>query len=1117
MQNFIPILRNIGFLVSTLSLLLACTAKKEPPPPLSYSGENPRIQVPLSPEDSRKHIQLPEGFDVQLFASEPEIINPICFTWDERGRLWVVQSQDYPHNLENEVGGDRITICEDTDGDGRADKFTDFATGQNLITGITLIKGGALVAQAPNIVFLEDTDGDDKMDKTTVLFGGFGIWDTHAGPSNLKYGMDNKIWGAVGYSGFDNTFSGQPVSFKMGVFRFDQDATWFEPVGQFNNNTWGLGFNENFEIFGSTANNNHVCFVGIPLKHYNYLEKLPSWAVNADFIQGHYEISPVDTVPLQQVDVRGGYTAASGANFYTARNYPKEYQNQMYVCEPTGHLVHIARIERDGAGYKEVDGGNIFASTDAWTAPVHAETGPDGNLWVADWYNPVIQHNPDSRGMENQVWNTDKGEGNAHINPLRDYKHGRIYIITYGRKKNSSIKSLDRKNEGDLLKALESDNMFWRTMAQRIIVEEGYASLIPDLLKMVQNKTKGSDFATVHALWTLEGLKAFDGSSHEALETLYDALSHPSYAVQKAALEILPISSESSNQLAKSGALAHENSQVRLAALLKAGQLPETSQLFTAVDQMANDPATAEDKWLDAALKIYYRTENKEFVDPEKVRMILPAADQEKVTWKYTTSRPADNWMAPSYNDQSWSSGEGQFGGRNFENVNTEWTTDEIWLRRTFQLDKIGEEIILKVAHDEDYEVYINGRLLFSEPGYNASYRYIKMEEGKGSLFQRGTNTIAVYCKNTNGDQVIDVGIGEIVPVQADRSFVLNAVNQEMAYDKKVLHANAGETIEIVLNNADQMPHNLVLIQPGSLEAFGGMVDEFMTSPNAEAMGYVPTSKYVLGSTIMVQPGESGSVVVTLPAVPGIYPYVCTFPGHWRMMQGILIVSAPGSYVSEDEEALRIAAMGGGGSHDFVQYFGVVDGEVLSEDGDNTVLYTEDVATLKTWLPHADIFFLTNNKPFDQEAKDLIFDRVNQGMNMLIYHPGTWYNWPDWLVYNKILVGGGSRSHEPLQEFEVEIVNPDHPITRGVPGRFKIIDELYRWEKDPDAEIEVLAIGRGLKSGEEFPVVWTVSHPNAKIVCNTLGHDERAHQLPAYKTLLANSLKWLKPEGVNPN
>lgn len=134
-------------------------------------------------------------------------------------------------------------------------------------------------------------------------------------------------------------------------------------------------------------------------------------------------------------------------------------------------------------------------------------------------------------------------------------------------------------------------------------------------------------------------------------------------------------------------------------------------------------------------------------------------------------------------------------------------------------------------------------------------------------------------------------------------------------------------------------------------------------------------------------------------------------------------------------------------------------------------------------------------------------------MNMLIYHPSTWYNWEDWPEYNQQLVGGGSESHEKLQEFEVRVVKPNHPIMRGVPSKFRITDELYRWKKDPEAvDVEVLAIGKGLESGEEFPVVWVVKHAKAKIVGNTLGHDERAHNLRAYKTLLKNSLKWIKGE-----
>ncbi|HEA22900.1 hypothetical protein LCGC14_1388780 [marine sediment metagenome] len=218
-----------------------------------------------------------------------------------------------------------------------------------------------------------------------------------------------------------------------------------------------------------------------------------------------------------------------------------------------------------------------------------------------------------------------------------------------------------------------------------------------------------------------------------------------------------------------------------------------------------------------------------------------------------------------------------------------------------------------------------------------------------------------------------------------------------------------------------------------------------------------------------------------------------------------------GYYVSDNAKATKIAITGGGGSHDFLKFFGVADGEILSENGNNTVIYSEDVEEIGTLVPAVDILMLTNNQPLDATAKKAIFDQVNAGkLNMLIYHPSTWYNWEDWPEYNKQLVGGGSRSHEDLQEFEVTVVKPDHPLMKGVPRTFRIVDELYRWEKDPEAEIEVLAMSKGLESGEEYPSIWVVKHPKAKIIGNTLGHDERAHDLEAYTTILKNSVDWLK-------
>ena len=210
------------------------------------------------------------------------------------------------------------------------------------------------------------------------------------------------------------------------------------------------------------------------------------------------------------------------------------------------------------------------------------------------------------------------------------------------------------------------------------------------------------------------------------------------------------------------------------------------------------------------------------------------------------------------------------------------------------------------------------------------------------------------------------------------------------------------------------------------------------------------------------------------------------------------------------KNAKKVLTVGGGGSHDFLKFFGIADGKVLYNNGENSIMYTENIGEVPEKLKDADVLFMTNNKPYSEEAKKAIMSHAKAGKGFLIQHPSVWYNWKDWPEYNKTLVGGGSKSHEKLQEFKVQVIKPNHPIMKGIPSSFNIIDELYRWEKDPrGSAIEVLAIGKSLETGKEYPVVWIVKHSKANIVGNTLGHDERAHSLKPYQNILKNSLDWV--------
>src|SRR5262249_51359858 len=247
-----------------------------------------QMQRPLAPEESQKHIVVPKGFRAELFITEKELGGkPICMTWDERGRLWVALTLDYPNELNPPTKGrDKIVVCEDTDGDGRADKVTVFAEGLSIPTSISFARGGVVVFDATQTIFLKDTDGDGKADVREGMFGTWNMRDTHGGPSNMQYGLDNWIWAMQGYNFSRLTVGGETQQFRQGFFRFKVDhpaanaagspvATKLEYVRSTNNNTWGFGMSEEGIIFGATADGTPGEYMPSPSQRY---ESARGWA-----------------------------------------------------------------------------------------------------------------------------------------------------------------------------------------------------------------------------------------------------------------------------------------------------------------------------------------------------------------------------------------------------------------------------------------------------------------------------------------------------------------------------------------------------------------------------------------------------------------------------------------------------------------------------------------------------------------------------------------------------------------------------------------------------------------------------------------------------------------------
>ena len=203
----------------------------------------------------------------------------------------------------------------------------------------------------------------------------------------------------------------------------------------------------------------------------------------------------------------------------------------------------------------------------------------------------------------------------------------------------------------------------------------------------------------------------------------------------------------------------------------------------------------------------------------------------------------------------------------------------------------------------------------------------------------------------------------------------------------------------------------------------------------------------------------------------------------------------------------RVLIVGGGSSHDFVKFFGGTDKATLAPIA-GWVDFTQNLNGIAPILDKVDVLVLSANQPISSATKKALIDYANRGGAIVAHHPGTWYAWNNFAQWNKEIVGGGTRGHDALGPYTVKITNAAHLITKDVPPAFEITDELYNYTADPAATIEVLAEATSPKTGKTFPQVWIVKHPKAKIVGFTLGHDERAHDLPAYQTLLKNAVSW---------
>ena len=471
---------------------------------------------PLSPRASVESLQVHPEFKAGLVAAEPLVSKPLNIDWDGQGRLWVVESLEYPEGKKGggpesmydvwqretdlpkpppveRPGRDRISWLEDSDGDGVMDRKHVFADDLDLATSFCFYRDGVIVAQPPEILRLRDTDGDGKADRREVLYQGLGTFDTHSVLNNLRWGLDGWIYSTHGYSGSPKVTSGDGESdfgaIGSGIVRFKPDGSRIEMVSAKSGNCWGFEMTSDGEIFMTQPTSGDL-LMHVPVSDRIMAEagmgRDPSWNVLIHLRPVKPLMSWDEIVENQPNDVIGSFTAACGNAIYEGGSWPDQWTLGYFTAEPTVHIVHHEQLAGEGVTYTaaKTREEEFSATRDFWNRPIDTRIGPDGQLYVIDFYNQAILHN-DPRGPIH-LWN------NQAARPDRDHFFGRI--IRYEHKQAKKLPATDLTNLEGQVAALGHPNRDVRLRAQRLI-EEGDVKAAAAMLGGATGPAK------LHALW----------------------------------------------------------------------------------------------------------------------------------------------------------------------------------------------------------------------------------------------------------------------------------------------------------------------------------------------------------------------------------------------------------------------------------------------------------------------------------------------------------------------------------------------------------------------------------------------------------------------------------------
>ncbi|HTM51310.1 MAG TPA: PVC-type heme-binding CxxCH protein [Bryobacteraceae bacterium] len=484
----------------------------------------------LSPQEALKSFHLSEDFRLELFAAEPQVVDPVEMAFDENGRVYVAEMLDYPEDPPpGKPARSRIRLLEDTDGDGKLDRSVIYADQVLEVSGLMPWKGGLIVTSAPDILFMQDTNGDGKADVRKVLYTGFGKFNPEGRITNLRLGVDNWVYAAnMGHEGRITSVEHPerpPIEVRGGDFRFHLIRGVAEAAS--GPTQFGMTF-DNWGNRFSTQNTVHLRNVVLPMQYLARSPLLDPGAAETD-ISDHGQPS-VRVFPLtkpqawreqrtairqkrydennlnRKEEVGGFFTAASGGTVYTGDAFPPEYVGNILTGDVNGNLVHRDIVKPAGVTFtasRAKEGVEFMASTDSWSRICNFANAPDGNLYMTDIYREFIETPesiPESIKKNMNFWSGDT--------------MGRIYRLvpnkprlTRGLKPNLGAASVE-----ELVKTLGHENGWHRQTAQRLLLERQEKSAIPALRALTRSE---NPLARLHALWTLEGLGGLEAGDVE--------------------------------------------------------------------------------------------------------------------------------------------------------------------------------------------------------------------------------------------------------------------------------------------------------------------------------------------------------------------------------------------------------------------------------------------------------------------------------------------------------------------------------------------------------------------------------------------------------------------------